>query len=76
MFILIFLQTTLRGLGRVDVNREAIAADLDANWEVSTENAENNSRTPYVNTDLFALLIGLGRANPNGNAKVQRQRGV
>lgn len=34
---MISLQATLKGLGKLEVNAEAMAADLDSNWEVLAE---------------------------------------
>ncbi|WEJ63650.1 adenylosuccinate lyase [Thiomicrorhabdus lithotrophica] len=34
---MISIQATMKGLGKLDVNAEAMAADLDSNWEVLAE---------------------------------------
>ena len=36
-YSLIAIRSTLKGLGKLELNRERLAADLDANWEVLAE---------------------------------------
>ena len=36
-YTLIAIRSTLKGLGKLELNEERLAADLDANWEVLAE---------------------------------------
>ncbi|KAG1665746.1 Adenylosuccinate lyase [Nymphon striatum] len=45
------IQSTLKGISKLEVNEEAIAADLDSNWEVLAE-ARSNSYASQAFPDL------------------------
>ncbi len=63
---LLALDNILRGLGEVDVDRQKLAADLDANWEVLGEAIQTVIRAEVVAgrssiVDPYELLKGLTR---------------
>jgi adenylosuccinate lyase len=68
---LLALDNLSRGLGEIDLDRDALAADLDANWEVLGEAIQTVIRAEVVAgrssiTDPYALLKDLTRGKRIG----------
>ncbi|MET1051914.1 MAG: adenylosuccinate lyase [Mycetocola sp.] len=68
---LLALDNLARGLGEIDLDREALAADLDSNWEVLGEAIQTVIRAEVVAgrsqiTDPYAMLKELTRGKRIG----------
>ena len=68
---LLALDNLSRGLGEIDLDREALAADLDANWEILGEAIQTVIRAEVIAgrstiTDPYALLKDLTRGKRIG----------
>jgi adenylosuccinate lyase len=68
---LLALDNLSRGLGEIDLDRDALAADLDTNWEVLGEAIQTVIRAEVVAgrstiTDPYAMLKDLTRGKRIG----------
>ena len=69
------LDNILRGLGEIAVNREALAADLDSNWEILGEAIQTVIRAEVTAgrssiADPYAMLKELTRGKKIGQAEL------
>ena len=70
-YSLIAYQSTLKGLGKLDLNQSALQADLDENWEVLAEPIQTIMRK-YGTEEPYEKLKALTRGQSINKANISQ----